>query len=245
MMSRSIKKGKYISWVWQTENEGVPFGEDGRVFSSSVGYSVYWLIFPLLFDSIEDLIQILPTQITWVNFLSRLNLLVCWVLGTIILILAQIGNVPAGYVKIITSTNLPRLQTSVKFPTFVEYFLYFARCDYQTWSNYELLGALSSIVHKFLLSRENPKLEKTVQRSIAFDRAGHPIYIFNTDTSYGSESVCFLCNKRQVWLHWNWRLETKKQLAINSTLCKVMYERTTEFIDLWMIINVKDCRRQR
>ena len=86
---------------------------------------------------------------------------------------------------------------------------------------------------------------KTVQSSIAFDRAGHLICIFNTVTSYGSESVCSLCNKRQASLHWNWRIERKKQLDINSTLYKVMYERTTEFVDLWMIINVKDCRHQK
>ena len=43
--------------------------------------------------------------------------------------------------------------------------------------------------------------KKTVQRSIAFDRTGHPMYIFHTDTSYCSESTCSLCNNRQVWLH--------------------------------------------
>ena len=54
----------------------------------------------------------------------------------------------------------PRLQTSVKFPNFVAYFLYFSRCHYQSWSNYELLGALSSSIHRFSLLRQNPKLEK-------------------------------------------------------------------------------------
>ena len=40
--------------------------------------------------------------------------------------------------------------------------------------------------------------KKTVQRSIAFDRTGQPMYIFHTDTSYCSESTCSLCNNRQV-----------------------------------------------
>ena len=257
--------------VFRRENIYHEYGEtrmkESLLRKVDVYFELRWLFclsacFPALIW-FQDLTQILATQITWVNFLSRPNLLVCWVLKlsphrlqrrsamfvkskswillNLILLCGDVNinpgpnwNVPAGYVKIITSTNLPRLQTSVKFPTFVGYFLYFA--NYQTWSNYELLGALSSIVHRFSIPRQNPKLEKTVQRSTAFDRTGHPIYIFHTDTSYGCESVCSLCNKRRVGLHWNWRIETKIQLDINSTLYKVMYERTTEFVDLWMII---------
>ena len=91
----------------------------------------------------------------------------------------------------------PRLQTSVKFPNIVAYFLYFARCDYQTRSNYELLGALSSSIHRLSLLHQNPMLEKKRAKVHCFrSRRSSDIFFKLIHHTAANQSVLCATNDR-------------------------------------------------